>query len=39
MNMGRPKRIIQVEPAEAPLPESIPEPEPVREPAPAEPQP
>lgn len=38
MNIGRPKRIIEIEPATMPLPEpSIPMPEPG--PAPAEPMP
>ena len=39
MNIGQPKRIIQVEPVSVPLPEFVPEPapaEPVREPEPAE---
>ena len=43
MNIGQPKRIIQVEPVSVPLPEYVPEPEPaepaqrpVREPEPAE---
>ena len=39
MNIGQPKRIIQVEPAAVPLPEYVPEPapvEPAREPEPAE---
>lgn len=45
MNIGQPKRIIQVEPVSVPLPEFVPEPspveparEPVREPA-REPEP
>ena len=41
MDIGRPKRIIEVEPASAPLPESIPvpvTPEPAREPEPVEPR-
>ena len=35
MNIGQPKRIIQVEPVSVPLPEFVPEParEPAREPA------
>ena len=41
MNIGRPKRIIEVEPAQLPVPETLPEPlptsEPDREPAPADP--
>jgi hypothetical protein len=37
--MGRPKKIIQVEPAQAPIPEPLPEPEPIQEPVPAEPRP
>jgi hypothetical protein len=46
VNIGQPKRIIQVEPVSVPLPEFVPEPgpeparepsrEPLREPAPAE---
>jgi hypothetical protein len=39
VNIGQPKRIIQVEPVSVPLPEFVPEPapsEPVREPEPAE---
>ena len=42
MNIGRPKRIIEVEPVSLPLPELVPEParepsrEPAREPEPAE---
>ena len=43
MNIGQPKRIIQVEPISGPLPEFVPEPapaeptrEPLREPEPAE---
>jgi hypothetical protein len=39
MNIGQPKRIIQVEPVTVPLPEYVPEPapvEPVSEPEPAE---
>ena len=42
MNIGQPKRIIQVEPVSVPLPEFVPEPapeptrEPLREPEPAE---
>ncbi len=42
MDIGRPKRIIEVEPASTPLPETIPlptAPEPAREPVPAEPSP
>jgi hypothetical protein len=41
VNIGQPKRIIQVEPVSVPLPEFVPEPapaEPVREPA-REPEP
>ena len=41
MNIGRPKRIIEVEPTQLPVPETLPEPlpasEPDREPAPADP--
>lgn len=39
VNIGQPKRIIQVEPVSVPLPEFVPEPapsEPAREPEPAE---
>ncbi len=39
MNIGQPKRIIEVEPVLLPLPELVPEPapsEPAREPEPAE---
>ncbi len=42
MNIGQPKRIIEVEPVSLPLPELVPEParepsrEPAREPEPAE---
>ncbi|MEX2275075.1 MAG: hypothetical protein WEA10_05880 [Actinomycetota bacterium] len=32
MNIGRPKRIIEVEPAQLPVPETLPEPLPVSEP-------
>lgn len=37
MNIGRPKRVIEVEPASLPLPEVVPAPEPA--PAPVEPVP
>ena len=39
MNIGPPKRIIEIDPIVLPLPvaEPIPEPEPVSEPVPAEP--
>ena len=41
MDIGQPKRIIEVEPASLPLPEAIPapEPEPAPVPEPAEPAP
>jgi hypothetical protein len=45
MNIGRPKRIIEVEPVAVPLPEVLPDPtperdpEPMTEPAPADPEP
>jgi hypothetical protein len=37
MDIGSPRRIIEVEPVELPLPEDLPEPEPVPEQQPAEP--
>jgi hypothetical protein len=37
MDIGRPKRIIEVEPATSPLPETLPEPAPVTTPDPVEP--
>lgn len=37
MNIGPPKRIIEVEPTELPLPEELPEPERIPEAQPAEP--
>lgn len=39
MNIGRPKRIIEVEPASLPLPETLPAPEttPAPDPVPSEP--
>jgi hypothetical protein len=38
MNIGRPKRVIEVEPTSLPLPEVVPAPEPAPvEPVPAEP--
>ena len=40
MDIGRPKRIIEVEPVSIPLPEELPDLEPVpAEPAPSEPDP
>ena len=40
MDIGRPKRIIEVEPVSVPLPEEIPDLEPApTEPAPSEPDP
>jgi hypothetical protein len=35
LDIGRPKRIIEVEPVDLPIPETIPEPVQVPEPAPA----
>jgi hypothetical protein len=37
MDIGRPKRIIEVEPATSPLPETLPEPAPATTPEPVEP--
>ena len=41
MNIGQPKRIIEVEPVSLPLPETLPtpEPRPAKTPEPAEPAP
>jgi hypothetical protein len=38
MEIGRPRRVIEVEPVELPLPEDLPEPEPVPQQEPAEPR-
>ena len=40
MNIGEPRRVIEVEPVNLPVPEQIPvpEPDPTREPAPGEPE-
>jgi hypothetical protein len=38
MDIGRPRRVIEVEPVELPLPEDLPEPEPVPQQEPAEPR-
>jgi hypothetical protein len=35
MEIGKPERVIHVEPAEEPVPSQVPAPEPVVEPAPA----
>jgi hypothetical protein len=37
IDIGRPKRIIEIEPEDLPLPEAVPVPEPVQVPEPAEP--
>jgi hypothetical protein len=38
MNIGEPRRVIEVEPVSEPVPEQIPLPEPERSPAPVEPE-
>lgn len=39
MNIGRPQRIIEIDPVSLPVPDLLPDPEPVPRPKPADPEP